>query len=221
MTSAATINAILAAETWTQRVQQIRLVPQRHGTCEHGAIYAAVARELYMPYLAPDFAYIHEAPFYELPAFLSAFEETHRLTDGFTRTTEAALAEVLFRCPAALLVLRTLLGLTKEEFAHSSLLAAEPADLSPLSSSQVDNMERFAITGEPRQLAPAAAARAAQQAAVAARTITAIMAEELFGETPPGLRSKQDKPDTANGWDSVRDFAANGVPLGVFLHQRH
>ena len=35
------------------------------------------------------------------------------------------------------------------------------------------------------------------------------------------LRSKQDKPDTANRWDSVRDFAAQGVPLKVFLHQRH
>ena len=55
---------ILGAETWTQRVQRIRLVPQRHGTGEHGTIYAAVARALYMPHLAPDFAYIHEAPFY-------------------------------------------------------------------------------------------------------------------------------------------------------------
>ncbi len=44
---------------------------------------------------------------------------------------------------------------------------------------------------------------------------------ELFGKAPPGLRSKQDKPDTAHGWNSVRDFAAGGVPLKIFLHQRH
>ncbi len=44
---------------------------------------------------------------------------------------------------------------------------------------------------------------------------------ELFGEAPPGLRSKQDKPDTADGWTSVRNYAAKGVPLKVLLHQRH
>ena len=49
MTVEATIQAILSADTFTQRIQQIRLVPQRHGTEDHGAIYAAVARELYMP----------------------------------------------------------------------------------------------------------------------------------------------------------------------------
>jgi hypothetical protein len=113
------------------------------------------------------------------------------------------------------------LGLTKEEFAHSSVLAAGPANLKPLSSSQIDSMERTIVAIEPRQLARAAALRAARQAAIAARTIVEVMDGGLFGEAPPGLRSKQDKPDTANGWDSVRDFAAGGVPLKVFLHQRH
>ena len=46
MTVEATIQAILGAGTFTQRIQQIRLVPQRHGTEDHGTIYAAVAREL-------------------------------------------------------------------------------------------------------------------------------------------------------------------------------
>ena len=58
MTVEATIQAILGAGTFTQRIHQIRLVPQRHGTEDHGTIYAAVARELYMPHLAPDFAYM-------------------------------------------------------------------------------------------------------------------------------------------------------------------
>ena len=53
------------AATLDERVAQIRLIPQRHGTGEHPAIYAAVAREAYVPHLAPDFAYIYEAPFYE------------------------------------------------------------------------------------------------------------------------------------------------------------
>lgn len=221
MTIDDTINAILEAGTWTQRVQQIRLVPQRHGTGEHSTIYAAVARALYMPHLAPDFAYIHEAPFYEPAHFSKAYDEAERLTGGFSRVAVADLTVALGQCPGTLLVFRTLLGLTKEEFAHSSVLVAGPANLEPLSSSQIDTMERTSVVIEPRQPSRAAAARAARQAVIAAHTVVEVMNGELFGEAPPGLRSKQDKPDTANGWDSVRDFAAGGVPLKVFLHQRH
>ena len=122
MTVEATINTILGAETWTQRVQQIRLVPQRHGTGEHGAVYSAVARALYMPHLAPDFAYIHEASFYEPAHFFRAYDEANRVTAGFCRVSELDTTEALVRCPGTLLVFRTLLGLTKEEFAHSSIL---------------------------------------------------------------------------------------------------
>ena len=221
MTVDTTIAAILAAETWPQRVAQIRLIPQRHGTGEHGGIYAAVARALYMPHLAPDFAYIHEAPFYEPTHFFRAYEKAYQLTAGFSRVTEAELANTLTKCPGTLLVFRTLLGLTKEEFAHSSVLAVGPANLKPLSSSQIDTMERVSIGDSPKPLARVAASRAARQGTVAARTIVEVMDGELFGEAPPGLRSKQDKPDTADGWNSVRDYAANGVPLQVSLQQRH
>jgi hypothetical protein len=44
---------------------------------------------------------------------------------------------------------------------------------------------------------------------------------ELFGDAPAGLKTKQRKPDTEAGWDSVRAYANNGVPLPVLLHQRH
>ena len=126
-----------------------------------------------------------------------------------------------FNARGRLLVFRTLLGLTKEEFAHSSVLAAGPDSLERLSSSQIDTMERTTIATEPREPARAASTRALRQATAAGRTVVKIMDGELFGEAPPGLRSKQDKPDTANGWDSVRKFAIAGVPLKVFLHQRH
>jgi hypothetical protein len=43
--------------------------------------------------------------------------------------------------PGTLLVFRTLLGLTKEEFAYSSVLAAALANLRPLTSTQIDTME--------------------------------------------------------------------------------
>lgn len=220
MTVEATIQAILSADTFTQRIQQIRLVPQRHGTEDHGAIYAAVARELYMPYLAPDFAYIHEAPFYETEHFFAAYDAAARMTNGFTRIAEAEIQAVLIECPRTLLVFRALLGLTKEEFAHSTLLAGGPNEMPALSASQIDTLERSAIDYQ-RPNTAAALAKATAQAQVAAKTITMVMDGDLFGDAPVGLKSKQQKPDTENGWASVRTFAANGVPLRVFLHQRH
>jgi hypothetical protein len=47
------------------------------------------------------------------------------------------------------------------------------------------------------------------------------MSKQLFSDPPEGLHSKQDKYDTKNGWDTVRDLAENGVPYRWFLHQRH
>jgi hypothetical protein len=220
VTVEATVQAILSAGTWSQRIHQIRLVPQRHGTEDHGAIYAAVARELYMPHLAPDFAYIHESPFYETEHFFAAYDEAARLTEGFTRVAETDIQAALMQCPRTLLVFRTLLGLTKEEFAHSTLLAGGPDELPALSASQIDKLDRSAIDSQ-RPNTAAALARATAQAQVAARTITMAMDGELFGDAPPGLRSKQSKPDTQGGWSSVQAYAATGVPLRVFLHQRH
>lgn len=219
MTVDTTIQAIVTATTWTQRIQQIRLVPQRHGTEEHGRIYAAVARVVYMPHLAPDFAYIHEAPFYETSHFFAAYDEAIKLTDGFGRVSEADIQASIQQCPPTLLVFRTLLGLTKDEFAHSTQLAGGPQNLAPLTSSQIDAMERSAVDAQ--RLGTTALTRATAQAKTAAKTITMAMDGALFGDAPAGLKSKQLKPDTESGWESVRAFAANGVPLRVFLHQRH
>ena len=92
--------------------------------------------------------------------------------------------------------------------------------MAALSSSQIDTMERSAIDAL-RANTPAVVAKATAQARVASKTIVMAMNGELFGDAPSGLRSKQQKPDTAEGWDSVRVYAADGVPLKVFLHQRH
>jgi hypothetical protein len=45
---------------------------------------------------------------------------------------------------------------------------------------------------------------------------------ELFPRPPDGspLRLKIEKPDTGEGWETVRRYEATGVPLAVFLHQR-
>lgn len=209
MTSEETLAGIVNATGWNQRIAKIRLIPQRHGTGEHTGIYAAVARTLYLPHLAPDFAYVHDSPFYGLARFQEAYEAAHRETAGFTRVSEDNLAATLTTEPRTLLVFRTILGLTKEEFAHSTLLAGAPAGLPALSMGKVDSMERSGTN------------TSAVQARVAATTLCQVMDGSLFGDPPAGLMSKQSKPDTAAGWTSVRDFAQSGVPLSAFLHQRH
>lgn len=207
VTADETIASILAAPTWDQRVAQIRLISARHGTDEHSSIYAAVAKEAYVPHLSPDFAYIHEMEFYEAEKFHDAYRLAEHATRGFSEVSEADLTTVLVDEPSTLLVFRTIVGLTKNEFAQATLLVAP--DGPPFSSSRVDGMEKHA------RKVPVAIAT------TIARTITLIMNGSLFGEPPGDLRSKQTKLDTADGWDSVRALASGGVRYSDFLHQRH
>ena len=204
-----TVEQILKAETLDKRVAQIRLVPQHHGTGQYTEIFAAVARALYIPQLAPDFAYIHGSHFYDENYFRSCYQLAIDGTEGFAKISEDDLTRLLRSQPRALLPLRTILGLTQDEFAHSTVLAAAPLNLPALSASKVDSMERKG------------SAATENHARVAARAITQIMAGDLFGEAPPGLLLKQAKPDTASGWKSVEGFATKGVDYGIFLHQRH
>lgn len=204
-----TIERIVEARDWNKRVALIRLIPQHHGTGEHAQIFAEIARLLYVPHLAPDFAYIHEAPFYEQEYFAAAYDAAHRATRGFTEVSEDNLKKTIECDPKTLLVFRTILGLTREEFAQSTTLAAKPVGLQSLTPGKVDSMERNG------------SATAADQAFVAAKTVRLVMDGTLFGEPPDGLRSKQAKPDTARGWESVQEFAIRGVPFATFLHQRH
>ncbi len=204
-----TVQQIAEATSWDLRVARIRQVPQRHGTDEHAAIYAEVARRLYVPHLGPDFAYVHHAEFYELPHFLAAYEKAAKATSGFTMVTVEQLQAVLAKEPTTLLVFRTITGLTRGEFAASTTLVAEPSGPEALSASKVDAMERHG------------SAPSASQAKVTALTIDKIMSGTLFGEPPGALKSKQSKPDSAEGWTTVAQFAGAGVPYSHLLHQRH
>lgn len=204
-----TVEYVVSAPSWDERVARIRVIPQRHGTADHPAIYAAIAQEAYVQDLAPDFAYIHVREFYEPEFFEVAYAAAAAATDGFRRVDVNTLAETIERDPRTLLAFRTVAGLTREEFAHSTHLAGEPLGLHGVSGSKVDSMERrgTAVT--------------ADQARVIATTVAAIVAGTLFPPAPGDLKSRQQKPDTIDGWASVQHFAAAGVPYSLFLHQRH
>lgn len=204
-----TIAEIIAAPSWDQRVARLRLVPQNHGTGALPRIYAAVAKQVYVPHLAPDFAYIHEADFYSREYFEDVYATAAGDTDNFQHVSVEDLATVVQADPRTLLAFRTILGLTKDELAHSTALAAGALGLPAISSSKVDSMERNGTVVT------------ADQARVVAETISRVIAGTLFGEPPGSLRSKQAKPDTESGWTTVQDFAENKVPYALLLHQRH
>ena len=162
-----------------------------------------------MGHLAPDYAYVPVEDFYELPHFSSAYAKAAAATVGFSRVSVADLEQAILAEPSVLLPLRVITGLLRNEFAGATKLVGEVVGLRPLSASKVDSMER---SGAPASV---------EQARVAAETIDRIMSGTLFGRPPGDLKSKQEKADTVDGWRSVQQYATEGVPYGVFLHQRH
>jgi hypothetical protein len=128
-----TIERIVNAQNWDQRVARVRQIPAQHGTKEHQAIYAEVARRLYVAHLTPDYAYVPVEDFFELPHFAHAYEKAVEATAGFARVTVADLAAAIEAEPIVLLPLRVITGLLKNEFAGATRLVAEPLGLRPLS----------------------------------------------------------------------------------------
>lgn len=105
-----TVANILAAPNWDQRVARMRLIPQNHGTGEHQAIYAEVARRAYVPHLAPDFAYVPDDPFYGLEFFDEVYLSAAIRTANFTQVFPDDLARTLQEDSRTLLVFRTIAG---------------------------------------------------------------------------------------------------------------
>ena len=210
MTIKQTVAAIINAGSWDQRVAQMRLVAQKHGTAEHPRIYAEVAREAYVPHLAPDFAYVHSMDFYELDTFRVGYRAATKATSGFTDVSQSTVVRALIDEPRSLLTFRTILGLLKNEMASATkLVVAATEGLKPVSAGVIDGMERNGTT-------PSDA-----NAKVLALTVLGAMDGTLFGDPPGDLRTKQEKFDTRDGWATVNDLASNGVPYDAFLHQRH
>ena len=88
-TIAETVAAVVAAPSWDVRINALRQVPANHGTNDWQAIYAEIARQLYVPHLSPDFAYIHSTPAYSLPTFQVAYERLVSLTSAIGSTITA------------------------------------------------------------------------------------------------------------------------------------
>lgn len=207
-----TVDEIASAATWELRVNAVRRIPENFGTASLTDVYAAVARTVYVPALAPDFAYVHWRDEYELEPFQEAYASALQLTDGFQRVDQANLAQAIRTSPRSLRVFRLLVGFTLPEFAAASALIATTDQgrraIQPISPARLKSLEN----GRPATTA---------EAYTCAVLIDRVMQRTLFGDSPTaGVRLKANKPDTKEGWATVRDYAVNRVPLAVFLHQR-
>lgn len=208
MTIEETVEAVAKAENWNARIAAIRLIPEQFGTASHQEIYSAIARTVYVPSLAPDFAYIHWHDDYELPLAQKTYDSAYALTNGFTEVSYDALVRTLQTEPTTLRVFRLLLGFTAQEFAAATALVVA-VDEKPLTTGRIRSIESGSATKTSRALERCAA------------VIDSTMTKKLFGELPKGDgRLKTDKPDTIQGWATVLQYASGGVPLSVFLHQR-
>ena len=198
----------VAAAPWNARVALIRKIPEEFGKAQHQAVYAAVAKTVYVSDLAPDFAYVHWRDEYELKPIERAYEKSFALTTGFTAVDPVTLAAVMQAEPSTVRIFRLFLGFTIKELAASTLIVAEPMGASQVSESTIKSMEAGRGNNS-------AAAR------LLAATVDQAIHGKLFSKASGNLRSKTEKPDTAGGWATVRKYATENVPLPVFLHQRH
>ena len=203
--------AVGAAPSWNARVALVRRVPEEFGAAQHAAVYAAIAERVYVPTLKPDFAYVHWREDYEFGPLNAAYERAREATANFTRVGRDDLARVLSDGPETLRVFRLLLGFTVPEFAETCTLVAAKFGLPSVKRSAIGAIE------EGRR-----GVRDVAQTCATAIDLVMTRAPDLFPPTPEGstLRLKIEKPDTAQGWETVRRYATEGVPLSVFLHQR-
>lgn len=200
--------AVADAATWDARVGLIRKVPEDFGQAQHASVYAAIAESAYVPTLRPDFAYVHWREDYELPAVENPYDIAYAETNGFRDVARDALARVLLAFPTTLRVFRLLLGYTANEFAEACSEVATAHDLTGVTVGRVKGAENGSALTDARAL-------------TCATVIDLAMTGGYPAAIAPGaLRTKLEKPDTAQGWESVQHYAEHGVPFAMFLHQR-
>jgi len=203
-----TLRQVANAASWDQRVEAIRRVPDQHGQQEHRQVYAAIADKLYRPHLSPQFAFVQWRKEYELEGFLKAYRAAHDSTGGFAHIAADDLADALQLNPETLLIFRAIVGYTANELAFAVREGSEELGSVKVSGARLKAME-------------SGSRPTPSEAKAVSMTIYRLVSRSLWAKAPHGFQSKLDKPDTVRGWESVREFADQGVPYELYLHQRH
>lgn len=193
-----------AAVDWTARVGLLETVPRRLGTDDRQAAYNAIARAAYVGELTVGYEFVTWLPRFEEAPFKSAYDLAHARTQGFRSVLPADLLACLSAAPRTLVIFRTILGLTRAEF------AAAVSDYTnvEISDSPIKTLEEG---GRPRR----------RDAVLDAIAHTVHLMMTAVPTPGAGLTSKREKMDTRQGWESVQQAAEGGVSYWEYLHHRH
>ncbi|HEU5253613.1 MAG TPA: hypothetical protein VFU16_09850 [Solirubrobacterales bacterium] len=195
--------------SWAERVAAVRSVPAEFPGKELSSVYAELARECYVPNLAPHF---HIVPwperFLDRDCFLEAYEAAATFTDDFSSTSGDRIAAAIRQDPRSLRIFRLIIGYTPKELSEVVRSFAG-------ASLPVDSLEDGgALSKKVDEALPAIGLLISQ-------LVTGEGGYEVSDELRErGFLSKTDKPDTDGGWGQVAKFARNGVPYSELLYQR-
>jgi hypothetical protein len=199
---------VASTASWDERIEEIRRVPEVFGQVQQQTIYGAIASRLYRPHLAAQFAYVQWRDDYELPQIERAYMRAFALTDGFSKVGANELASTLRQEPATLRIFRLIIGYTSNEFSVAASEAAARIGVPAVGKARIDAIEAGSTPSD-------------NASRTCAETIHLLMTGQMWNVATGDFRSKLEKPDTVEGWNTVREFARSGVPYHVLLHQRH
>ncbi len=201
--------AKVADGSWADRVAAVRSVPAEFPGRELAAVYAELARDCYVPNLAPHF---HIIPwperFLDREAFFDAYRVVAEATDDFSVVGGPQIADAIRRDPRSLRILRLITGYSPKELRE---VVGAFADV----SLPVDSLEDGGkLSAKVDEALPAVGELIAQ---IVSGEGGYDVSEELRER---GFLAKTDKPDTQGGWTQVARFATEGVPYEELLYQR-
>ena len=201
--------AKIDAGTWAERVAAVRSVPAEFPGRELASVYAEVARNYYVPSLAPHFHIIPwPEKFLDRSGFFEAYQVAVEATAHFSNSGGDQIADAIRKDPRSLRIFRLIIGYSPSELRE---VVKAFADVSV----PVDSLENGGKVS----------ARVEQALPIVGRLLSQIVAGEGGYDVSEELRKrgflgKTNKPDTDDGWSKVSSFASAGVPYEELLYQR-
>jgi len=151
--------------------------------------------------------------FLEYSVFASGYEALKSATEGFTRFTPDVVLSAALKCPAVLIVLRTIMGFTPPEWAYIAS-SRKGVDVPQNAARSLDRKIR---STPDRPLNPGNVTRARIVALV--ETACELIAEGCPAVQPDRLH-RFCKADSLDGLSSVRQLAGLGAPYAMLLYER-
>lgn len=194
------------------RVQLIYSAKGQIAPNDWPAVCAAVAAESYVPQLAPTFHFVpFPCKYADEAGFAEAYRVAAEVTEGFSVTNGDRLAAAIKRYPPTLRIFRLVAGYTPQELATS----VELLTMAKLSGPTIERLEGGG----------AASARITAGVEAIAALLSAIVSGDGGFAVSGALaasdfRTKVDKPDTRDGWRTVAEWHADGLPYWQLLYQR-